>query len=58
MQDFKSLCAAVTICATLVYMQTHTMDSICFLLQETSQSPVQLSGTLYLQICESRHGLL
>jgi len=24
MQDYKSLCAAVTICATLVNIQTHT----------------------------------
>jgi len=35
MQDYKSLCAGVTICATLVNIQTHThTDSILISLYE------------------------
>ena len=36
MQDYKSLCVAVTICATLVNIQTHTVTSLYVKLSQLS----------------------
>jgi len=45
-QDYKSVCAAVTVCSTLVNMQTHT-DSILTSLYRLTQEPKhQLQETI------------
>ena len=36
MQDYKSLCAAVTICSTLVNIQTHTDNILTSLYEKLS----------------------
>ena len=40
-QDYKSLCAAVTICGTLVNIQTHTDNILASLYEEFSQLKLQ-----------------